>query len=176
MKNRKFVLDFIEQMLYIKREQTFYFKNRFSAGFESPNNGTLDMVKYSYQIQREGQFSMDTVYYHLNARKVKVSGGADLVTFVPVAAPAPAEQKGEVLDFARCRQRLETKDAWKTLARTAQEAPRTEEPEEAYVQDAPVSYAPPSRRERAESWLELCATVAIIAVSLAAVFAFLRLL
>lgn len=120
---------------------------------------------------------MDTVYYHLNARKVKVSGGADLVTFVPAVVPAPAEQKGEVLDFARCRQRLETKEAWKALARTARETPQERQPEEEHVvEDAPASYDPPSRRERVEGWLELCATAAIIAVSLAAVLAFLRLL
>ena len=51
---------------------------------------------------------MDTIYYTLNTRRVKVSGGADLLTFVPAPAPAPAE-RGQVLDFARCRQRLETR-------------------------------------------------------------------
>ena len=50
---------------------------------------------------------MDTIYYHLNAKKVKVSGGADLVTLIPVAAPGSPEGRGEILDFARCRQRLE---------------------------------------------------------------------
>lgn len=130
------------------------------------------MVEYKYQIQREGQSTMDTIYYHLNARKVKVSGGADLVTFVPTAAPVPAGEKGEVLDFARCRQRLETKEAWKNLARAAQEAPQTEE----ITDEAPAAQASLSRREQAESWLELCATVAIIAVSVAAVLAFLQLL
>lgn len=115
---------------------------------------------------------MDTVYYHLNARRVKVSGGADLVTFVPAAAPAPAEGKGEVLDFARCRQRLETKEAWKNLTLAAREVPQAEEPAE-----APASQpAPLSRQERWAGWMELCATASIIAVSLAAAAAFLRLL
>lgn len=117
---------------------------------------------------------METVYYHLNARKVKVSGGADLVTFVPTAVPAPAAGAGEVLDFARCRQRLETKEAWKNLAMAAQEEPR--EAPAAGEENAPMAQAPLSRRERVENWLELCATGAIIAVSLAAVAAFLRLL
>lgn len=112
---------------------------------------------------------MDTIYYHLNARRVKVSGGADLVTFVPTAAPAPASKQGEILDFARCRQRLETKAAWKDLARAVQEESQ-EEP-----QEAPAPQAPYSRRERAAGWLELCASAAVIAVSLAAVFAFLKL-
>lgn len=110
---------------------------------------------------------MDTVYYHLNARKVKVSGGADLVTFVPVSAPAPAQGAGEVLDFARCRQRLETKAAWKGLVEAAGE--EYAEPE----QPAP-SASIPARRERLSGWLELCASAAVIAVSLAAVLAFLK--
>lgn len=116
---------------------------------------------------------MDTIYYHLNARKVKVSGGADLVTFVSAAVPAPMEGKGEVLDFARCRQRLETKEAWKNLAQAAQESPQAEEPLET---EAPAPQAPLSRREQCAGFLELCATASIIAVSLAAVLAFLRLL
>lgn len=116
---------------------------------------------------------MDTIYYHLNARKVKVSGGADLVTFVPSAVPVPGSGKGEVLDFARCRQRLETKEAWKNLAQAAQVVPHGQE---VTAEESPAIQAPLSRRERAASWLELCATAAIIAVSLAAVAAFLRLL
>lgn len=106
---------------------------------------------------------MDTIYYHLNARKVKVSGGADLVTFVPVSAPAPGSGKGEVLDFARCRQRLETQSAWRDLVSAAQEAEEDLTPARA-----------PSRRDRLSGWLELCASAAVIAVSLAAIVAFLK--
>lgn len=102
---------------------------------------------------------MDTTYYRLNARRVKVSGGTDLVTFVPAPAAAPA---GEVLDFERCRRKLETKAALERLeADPAEEAPRA-----------------PERRPRRERWagiLELCASAAVIAVSLAAVWAFLHL-
>ena len=36
--------------------------------------------------------------------------------------------------------------------------------------------AAPSRREKAAGWLEVCASASIIAMCLAAVFAFLRLL
>lgn len=109
---------------------------------------------------------MDTVYYHLNARKVKVSGGSDLVTFVPVSAPVPQEgPKGQVLDFARCCRRLETKTAWKELSAVAEEASWTEE--------EPEMTAPRPRRERAAGWLELLASAAVIAVSVAAVIAFL---
>lgn len=117
---------------------------------------------------------METTYYHLNARRVKVSGGADLVTFVPSVSPVPAGEKGEVLDFARCCRRLETKAAWKELARAAEEAPRTGEGEETLWEPAEAP-APLSRRERTAGWMELCASAAVIAVSLAAVLAFLRL-
>ena len=75
---------------------------------------------------------MDTIYYNLSAKRVKVSGGADLLTFVtaPAAAPAPGAV-GEVLDFARCRQRLETREAWKELSRTAEAVSFSDEaPEE----------------------------------------------
>ena len=113
---------------------------------------------------------METVYYHLNARKVKVSGGADLVSFVPVAAPAPQEGRGQVLDFAQCRQRLETKAAWRELTLAAQEIPQVPEPGEPAAAPTPVS-----RREQTSNWLELCASAAVIAVSVAAVIAFLGL-
>ena len=108
---------------------------------------------------------METVYYHLNARRVKVSGGADLVSFVPVAAPAGGGERGEVLDFARCRQRLETKAAWRELTLAAQEAPQELEPAE-------LSAAPATP----SAWLELCASAVTIAVGVAAVIAFLRLI
>lgn len=114
---------------------------------------------------------MDTIYYHLNARKVKVSGGADLVTFLPVSLPAEDAPRGEVLDFTRCRQRLETKDAWRDLTRAAEEASWEEEPPAA----PPVPQGSLSRREKVAGWLELCASAAVIAVSLAAVIAFLSL-
>ena len=115
---------------------------------------------------------MDTIYYNLSAKRVKVSGGADLLTFVtaPAAAPAPGAV-GEVLDFARCRQRLETKAAWRELTLAAQEAPQ--EPEPAELSAAPAT---PSRRERASAWLELCASAVTIAVGVAAGIAFLRLI
>lgn len=61
---------------------------------------------------------MDTTYYRFETRKVKVSGGADLLTVVPAPVSAPA---GEVLDFDRCRRKLETKAAWQGLAQAAAE-------------------------------------------------------
>lgn len=112
---------------------------------------------------------MDTIYYTLNTRRVKVSGGADLLTFVPAPAPAPAE-RGQVLDFARCRQRLETREAWKELSRTAGAVSFSDEaPEE-------VPAAAAVRRERRESRLDLVVSVALLLTAAAAVAAFLQLL
>ena len=36
---------------------------------------------------------MDTLYYNLKARRVKVSGGEELVTFIPAPAPTPVRAK-----------------------------------------------------------------------------------
>lgn len=114
---------------------------------------------------------MDTIYYNLSAKRVKVSGGADLLTFVtaPAAAPAPGAV-GEVLDFARCRQRLETREAWKELSRTAEAVSFSDEaPEE-------VPAAAAVRRERRESRLDLVVSVALLLTAAAAAAAFLQLL
>ncbi len=114
---------------------------------------------------------METVYYHLNARKVKVSGGADLLTFVPVADAAPA---GEILDFDRCRRKLETKAAWKDLERAARAAEPSHEDGDGGEADSRPRRS--SRRERAAGWLELAASAGVILVSLSAALAFLELL
>jgi len=107
---------------------------------------------------------MDTTYYHLNTRRVKVSGGADLVTFVPAPVPAPA---GEVLDFEACRRKLETKKAWKAMAQAAQ----THEPQ------AVQPSRPRKRRTRELSdMMELCASAAALLVCLCAAFAFLTII
>ena len=112
---------------------------------------------------------MDTVYYTLSSRKIKVSGGPDLLTVsldAPVASPA-----GEVLDFDRCRRKLETKAAWRTLAQTAAEV---KEPQEG-AEEAVAVPRPRVRRERG-IWLELWATVAVVLASVAASVAFLSVL
>lgn len=111
---------------------------------------------------------MDTVYYNFTARRVKVSGGPDLLRFVPAAAAAPA---GEVLDFQRCRRRLETKQARKELERAVFAAPQEEAvPEAAFEEVAPSPRR--ERRERAAGYLELAASASVIAVSVAAILAF----
>ena len=112
---------------------------------------------------------MDTIYYTLNTRRVKVSGGADLLTFVPAPAPAPAE-RGQVLDFARCRQRLETREAWKELSRTAEAVSFSDEaPEE-------VPAAAAVRRERRYSRLDLVVSVGLRLTAGAAAAAFLQVI
>lgn len=115
---------------------------------------------------------MDTIYYNLNAKKVKVSGGADLVTFVPTAIPAPSENRGEVLDFARYRRKLETKNAWKDLNRVSEDVMDVEE-EEMEPVSAPV---PRARRSHALDWLEVAASAAVILLSLCAGWAFLHVI
>lgn len=108
---------------------------------------------------------MDTVYYNLTARKVGVSGGPDLLKFVPTAMETPA---GEVLDFQRCRQRLEIKAALKHLNQAAEENARPET-------EVTNASAPRSCCERALGWLEVCASLSVIAVSAAAVAVFFGL-
>lgn len=127
---------------------------------------------------------MDTTYYSFETRKIKVSGGTDLLTLVPAAVPtAPA---GEVLDFDRCRRKLETKAAWKGLAQAVAEVKTpaaVEGGDEAYEaaatveeRPAPARRAPEKRRtERAGGWLELLSSVAVILVCLCAGWAFLAL-
>lgn len=113
---------------------------------------------------------MDTIYYHLNTKKVKASGGAELITFEPAGIPVSEDApRGEVLDFARCRQRLATKAAWRDLTDAAAdlELPGAEEEPEA------VAYAPRPRRSHGLDWLELAASGAILVTALAAAGAFL---
>lgn len=114
---------------------------------------------------------MDTVYYSLKTRRVKVAGGEELVTFVPVAAAKPA---GEVLDFDRCRQKLERKNAWKELERTAYTSHRSVPVREEACRTAaekPLSKERPMKGQ----WLELIASLSVTLVSLSAALAFFRL-
>lgn len=118
---------------------------------------------------------MDTIYYTLNTRRVKVCGGPDLVRFVPVAGTQPVREgkgRGEILDLDLCRKRLETKNAWKELHRAVDDVPELagEEEEEAVM--APSA----GYREKGASWLELGASAAVILAGLAAAAAFLSVL
>lgn len=116
---------------------------------------------------------MDTVYYTMKTRKVKVSGGADLLTFVPADAAAPARAgAGEVLDFDRCRRKLETRAAWRALARAAEE---TRDPEEERGGE-PAGPPPDRPAARLGGRLELAATAAVALAGVCASLAFLSLL
>ena len=114
---------------------------------------------------------METTYYSFDARKIKVSGGADLLTFVPASVPTPVGEEAQILDFDRCRRHLETKRAWKDLAARVEE-----EPEEEFTEEFSAPRPRRERRERAATLLELAATAAVLLVSLAAAAAFFSLL
>lgn len=108
---------------------------------------------------------MDTIYYNLRTRRVKVSGGADLLTFVPTPIPTPQPHQAQVQDFDRCRRHLETKAARRPLNQTVQATPESApEPE--------PQQSPRSRQERTANWLELGASAAVILLCLAAAAAF----
>lgn len=109
---------------------------------------------------------MDTTYYTFQTRKIKASGGAELVTFVPAVQPTPAAPKaapsaGEVLDFDLCRRRLETRTAWKALTAAAQ-TDREQAPSQAGTgaqphRSQPIQQSRPACRTRAP-WAEICAS------------------
>lgn len=155
---------------------------------------------------------MTTAYYTFQTRKVKVSGGPDLLSLVPVAhTEAQAAQddgkvltpkdfggsipqagtqeapKAEILDFSLCRKHMETRNAWKALARAAEEEEQPGEPGDgdefldtrwAPVEGAEESLEPqgaPGKWQVSER-LELIASGAVILTALSAAAAFLSLL
>ena len=97
---------------------------------------------------------MDTTYYTFQTRKIKASGGAELVTFLPTPQPAPKADDhtaaGEVLNFDLCRRRLETRAAWKDLTAAARNAGEAEAPREteAPAQTIPRRSIPTHARRR----------------------------
>ena len=118
---------------------------------------------------------MDTIYYTLSTRRVKVCGGPDMVRFVPVAGVQPAREgkgRGEILDLDLCKKRLETKNAWKDFARMTADAPDLPGEEEA--EEAPIISH--THREKGASLLELGATAAVLLAGLSAAAAFLSVL
>lgn len=142
---------------------------------------------------------MTTTYYTFQTRKVKVSGGADLLTLVPVAQADSAQisadgkvlapkafggtvpqagggAKAEILDFDFCRRHMETKNAWKALAQAAEEEEPTGEElwEERWeAVDRPEAQA--ARGFQVSERLELIASGAVIVTALSAAIAFLSL-
>lgn len=148
---------------------------------------------------------MTTAYYTFQTRKVKVSGGPDLLSLVPVAHPeAPAltadgkvlspeafggvipqagtreAPQAEILDFDFCRRHMETKNAWKALTQAAEdgEQPGEELWEERWeAVDRPENGGPrASRKWQVSEGLELIASAAVIVTALSAAAAFLSLL
>ncbi len=146
---------------------------------------------------------MTTAYYTFRTRKVKVSGGPDLLTLVPVAqaessvasadgkilAPKAfggklpqvedkSETRAEILDFNLCRKHAETRDAWQSLARAARGEDEEDDPDtrwEAVEQEDEGSDREPTSREKTLNYLELCASAAVIITALSAAIAFLSL-
>lgn len=113
---------------------------------------------------------MDTVYYNVNAKRVKVSGGPDLVRLepVPVAAPTSRPREQRVLDFDRCRRELETRAAWRRLEQAARESGD-------HAGEERAEYTPLPRTQRASQWLEIAASAAIVVMCASAALAFLGL-
>ena len=109
---------------------------------------------------------MDTTYYTFQTRKIKASGGAELVSFVPSLQPDPqakiavtpsAAPTGEVLNFDLCRRRLETRAAWKDLTAAAQSVGEIQDAEE----ESPAAPRRPAHARKArvrEPWVEILAS------------------
>ena len=116
---------------------------------------------------------MDTVYYTFNTRRVKVSGGPDLVRLVPVSSGARKSGcAGEIVDLEQFRRHMDTKKAWKELSLTATRLPDLCEEEE----EEEAAPAAPRSGGNVPLWLELGATAAVLLAGLAAAAAFLALI
>lgn len=144
---------------------------------------------------------MTTAYYTFQTRKVKVSGGPDLLSLVPVAhTEAQAAQddgkvlalkafggvisqagtreapQAEILDFDFCRRHMETRNAWKALTQAAEDEEQPGE-ERWEAVDRPENEAPRAPRKwQVSEGLELMASAAVIVTALSAAAAFLSLL
>ncbi len=73
---------------------------------------------------------MDTTYYTVQFRRVKVAGGEDRVYLIPEvrsdreerpAKPDVKKPRGEVVSLEMARARVERRNAWKALVETAWE-------------------------------------------------------
>lgn len=100
---------------------------------------------------------MKTAYYDLSTRRLKVSGGADLVTLTPAPVELPQETAGQLLNFERCRRQLETRAALRAMGAASGQAP-----------EAPAPRPRSKHREVYADWLELCASAAVLVVGLIA--------
>ena len=116
---------------------------------------------------------MDTTYYTFQTRKIKASGGADLVTFVPTAQPAPQADElahaGEVLNFDLCRRRLETRSAWKDLTAAARSVGVAEDPREEGEAETSPRHSIPARPRKRQSqarapWVDILTSALALAL------------
>lgn len=219
MKKPKKSLDRIERMLYYDEEQMFYssspsFYTRGRKGCPERPDGENEVpeiivplmgleIWYPVYTKSKEEAVMTTTYYTFQTRKVKVSGGPELLSLVPVAHAGPQEVSAdgkvlspkafggdlprtgsktgaEILDFDFCRRHMETKKAWKALAQAAEEEEQSEEElwdERWEVADRPEGEEPrASHKWQVSEGLELIASGAVIVTALSAAAAFLSLL
>ena len=120
---------------------------------------------------------MDTVYYTFNTRRVKVSGGPDLVRLIPAPSAArKSDHTGEIVDLEQFRRRMDTKKAWKELSLTAMRlSDLTEEEGDDNADEPEAAPAPLRSAGNVPLWLELGATAAVLLAGLSAAAAFLAL-
>jgi len=109
---------------------------------------------------------MESMYRDVTVRRVKVSGGEDLVRYIPAPVRKPG-QGGQVLDFARCREKLEARGELPAQSRDGQ---RHKEARQRKARRRKGRFAP---CRTVLAWvLELAASGAVIAVSAGALRAF----
>ena len=120
---------------------------------------------------------METIYYHLNARRVKVAGGPELMTFSrPHAAPVPVGG-GQLLDFERGKLRLERKALlMDALAPQEPSEALAEEPAEDMDIPAPQAEAAVTPAHRLSLGLDLLTSGAILAACCVIIRAFAAVL
>lgn len=111
---------------------------------------------------------MTTTYYTFRTRRVKVSGGSDRITLVPVAqantAPDREAPAAKVVDFNLCRRHQETRRAWQALTEAAQsKRPAAEAP----VSEAEQPAAEAKRLSLPER-IELLASASVLVTALSA--------
>lgn len=112
---------------------------------------------------------MESKYRDVTVRRVKVSGGEDLVRYI--SSPVrESGQGGEVLDFARCREKLEARGALPARDQAEQRPKEMRRRKAARRKKGGLALC-----RTVLAWvLELAASGAVIAVSAAALRVFFR--
>ena len=115
---------------------------------------------------------METIYYHLNTRRVKISGGPDLITFSRCHTEPVPKGGGQLLDFERSKLRLERKTL---LKGTLESEPYLYEAED----NSPTETAQPTAEPKSGKLflgLDLLASGAVLAVCGVIIHAFTAIL